>query len=113
MNEVTVIHMAYEESPVTVAKVRVGDRKSDEALSYAYEKTNNIEGSWSLPKYVKRHTSRQFLTFNKDYSKDVDVVAELPAPNLGLRSTSVGDLLVFKGETFKVDNVGFTNLGAL
>ena len=98
--QITVIHTAFEDSPRTVALVEVGDRTGDEALEYAYHRTQNIGGSWS----------RNDFEDNPDYSEDVTVMADLPVHEgvtYGLRSTSMGDQMLLGTEKYKVDMVGF------
>lgn len=98
--KVTVIHTAFEDSPRSVALVEVGDRTGDEALEYAYHRTQNIGGSWS----------RNDFEDNPDYSEDVTVMADLPVHDgvtYGLRSTSMGDQMLLGTEKYKVDMVGF------
>ena len=98
--KVTVIHTAFEDSPRSVALVEVGDRTGDEALEYAYHRTQNIGGSWS----------RNDFEDNPDYSEDVTVMADLPVHEgvtYGLRSTSMGDQMILGTEKYKVDMVGF------
>lgn len=98
MTQVAVIHSAFEETPCTVAFVEVGNVEVlgvDQALEYAYQKTNNIVGSWS-----------------RDAQKDVTVIAELPVSKrtgetMGLRSTSMGDFMVLEGVKYKVSGFGF------
>lgn len=101
--KVTVIHTAFEDSPRSVALVEVGDRTGDEALEYAYHRTQNIGGSWS----------RNDFEDNPDYSEDVTVMADLPVHEgvtYGLRSTSMGDQMLLGTEKYKVDMVGFERL---
>ena len=98
--QIAVIHTAFEDSPRTVALVEVGDRTGDEALEYAYHRTQNIYGSWS----------RDDIENNLDYSEDVTVMADLPVHEgvtYGLRSTSMGDQMLLGTEKYKVDMVGF------
>lgn len=99
MTQVAVIHAAFEEAPNTVAFVEVGDRTGNEALEYAYHRTQNLLGSWSREG-------------NPDWSEDVTVMAALPVSKrtgqtMGLRSTSMGDFMLFNGVKYKVDFVGF------
>jgi hypothetical protein len=103
MNKVTVIHTAFEDSPRTVAFVEVGTRTGDEALEYAYHRTQNIEGSWS----------RNDFENNPDYSEDVTVMADLPVYDgvmYGLRSTSMGDQMILGNEKYKVAMCGFDRI---
>ena len=100
MNKVAVIHTAFEDSPRTVAFVEVGIRTGDEALEYAYHRTQNLGGSWS----------RDDIENNPDYSEDVTVMADLPVYDgvmYGLRSTSMGDQMLFGDKTYKVAMCGF------
>lgn len=106
---VTVIHNAFEDTPKIVAEVNVGHRNGDEALEYAYHRTQNIAGSWS----------RNDFEDNPDYSEDVTVMADLPVHEgvtYGLRSTSMGDIMYLHDdsnemfEKYKVDMVGFERL---
>ena len=93
MNHVIVIHKAYEDKQEVVAKVDVGDLEGNAALEYAFRSTNNIEDSW-----IK--------------NENVEYLGEDPD---GARSTSVGDLLLFKGgpskfrkgDLFEVKKYGF------
>ena len=110
MNQVAVIHSAFEDTPRTVAFVNVGDREGTEALEYAYMRTNNIQGSWSKGPTIKWEGKEMP---NEDYSEDVTVMAELPVSKktgevMGLRSTSVGDRIIVGNSVFEVDDEGFT-----
>ena len=100
MNKVTVIHQAFEKTPEMIAYVNVGDRTGDIALEYAYFRTQNIQGSWS----------RDDIENNPDYSEDVTVLVSLPVVDgqtYGLRSTSMGDQMLFSGKTYEVAMGGF------
>lgn len=99
-NQVAVIHTAFEETPRTVAFVDVGDRTGSDALEYAYRWTQNIMDSWSLK-------------MEQDGNDDVTVVGELPVHDgqtFGLRSTSMGDHMLFGTVKYKVGMVGFEEL---
>lgn len=109
MKKVTVIHAAFEETPVTVAEVSVPWELISEftfinqVLEYAYRWTNNIQGSWSMKTDLKD---------NGDYNEAVEVMVDLPvsrntAQVMGLRSTSMGDFMVFDGIKYKVGMAGF------
>ena len=103
--KVAVIHTAFEDSPRTVAFVAVGHRRGDEALEYAYHRTQNIQGSWSRKDFTKE--------FNPDYSEDVTVMAELPVHDgvtYGLRSTSMGDQMLLGNEKYEVAMCGFDRI---
>jgi hypothetical protein len=113
--KIAVIHAAFEETPRTVAFVEVGNVDvigETEALEYAYMRTNNIAGSWSRP------ASFEFAgetVMNGDYSEDVEVIAELPVSKrtgevMGLRSTSMGDMMLLGNRKFKVAMCGFEEI---
>jgi hypothetical protein len=112
MNTVAVIHAAFEETPRTVAFVEVGNRTGDEALEYAYRRTNNICGSWSRPAEFEWDGE---TVENPDFSEDVTVMAELPVSKrtgkvMGLRSTSMGDFMLFGNTKYEVAMCGFTKV---
>ena len=101
--QVAVIHTAFEKSPRTVAIVAVGTRTGDEALEYAYHRTQNIGGSWS----------RNDFEDNPDYSEDVTVMADLPVHDgviYGLRSASMGDQMLLGNEKYEVAMCGFDRI---
>ena len=109
MTQVAVIHAAFEDVPNTVAFVEVGDRTGDAALEYAFEKTNNIMGSWSREAELEY---RGEMVPNPDFCEDVTVMAALPVSErtgevMGLRSTSMGDFMLFNGVKYKVAMMGF------
>ena len=95
-----VIHRAFEESSRLVAFVDVSDDMPVmEALEYAYYRTQNLQGSWSREG-------------NPDWSEDVTVMADLPVSKrtgqvMGLRSTSVGDRIIYGNTCYRVDDFGF------
>lgn len=112
MKQVAVIHTAFEDTPRTVAFVNVPDTFSaDMALEYAYRKTNNIEGSWSKPQVFEFQGK---VYENPDFSEDVTVMAELPVGDngevYGLRSTSMGDQMLFGTKKYKVAAFGFKEI---
>lgn len=111
MKQVAVIHTAFEETPRTVAFVNVPDEFSAEmALEYAYKRTNNIMGSWSKPQVFEWNGE---VIENEDFSEDVTVMAPLPVEDgveFGLRSTSVGDQMLFGTTKYKVGMVGFEEI---
>lgn len=109
MTKVAVIHAAFEETPNTVAFVEVGDRTGNEALEYAYLRTNNLAGSWSRGAQLEYNGE---MVDNPDFSEDVTVMAALPVSKrtgqtMGLRSTSMGDFMLLGNVKYKVDMVGF------
>ena len=105
--QVTVIHGAFEDSPRTVAFVEVGDRPVMEALEYAYHRTQNLGGSWS------REAEFEFggqVHQNPDFSEDVTVMAPLSVHEgvtYGLRSTSMGDHMLYGNTKYEVAMMGF------
>jgi|SaaInl1SG_22_DNA_1037389.scaffolds.fasta_scaffold17412_5 hypothetical protein len=115
MTQVAVIHSAFEDVPNTVAFVEVGNVDVlgvTEALEYAFHKTNNIAGSWS------REAQFEFdgqIVDNPDFSEDVTVMAELPVSKrtgevMGLRSTSMGDMMLLGTKKYKVAAFGFEEI---
>jgi len=94
--QVAVIHTAFEDSPRVVAFVEVGNRPRVEALEYAYRWTQNIMDSWSLK-------------MEEDGNDDVEVMFKRE-DGMGLRSTSMGDQMLFEGKKYKVAMVGFEEL---
>lgn len=107
MKQVAVIHTAFEDSPRTVAFVDVPENfTTDDALEYAYKRTNNIMGSWSKGPYIEDQV-------NEDFSKDVTVMAPLEVIDgveYGLRSTSMGDQMVFGTKKYRVAMCGFEEI---
>ena len=107
--QVQVIHTAFEDSPRVVAFVECGDLTGMAALEYAYMKTNNINGSWSLEKYVDVNGE---MIFNEDFSDNVTVMADHPVnkrtgEKMGIRSTSVGDQMLLGNKKYRVASLGF------
>ena len=98
--KVTVVHTAFEDTPQIVAEVNAPQAKVEEALEYAYRWTNNVMGSWS----------RDDLEDNGDYNPNVTRVAPLHEGGMGLRSTSVGDMMHVDGRSFEVARMGFQEL---
>ena len=110
MAQAIVIHTAFEDTPRTVAFVEVGTRTGSDALEYAYRRTQNIEGSWSKGPVIEWEGQEHD---NGDYSEDITVMAPLETVDgktYGLRSTSVGDHIVFGTVKYKVDSFGFSEL---
>ena len=100
--KITVVHKAFEDTPIIVAEVTApADAESVEsALEYAYRWTNNVMGSWS----------RDDLEDNGDFNPAVKRVAPLHEDGMGLRSTSVGDMMHVNGRSFEVAMMGFQEL---
>ena len=97
MEQVAVIHTAFEDKPSTVAFVDVPEFPTlIEKLEYAYKWTNNIHGSWSLK-------------IGNDANPNVTVVGDISS-GMGLRSTSVGDQMLLGTEKYVVARMGFETL---
>ena len=98
MEQVAVIHTAFEDKPSTVAFVEVPDdaESTIDKLEYAYKWTNNIHGSWSLK-------------IDEDANDNVTVVGDISS-GYGLRSTSVGDQILVGNVKYKVARFGFETL---
>jgi hypothetical protein len=110
MAQAIVIHGAFEDTPRTVAMVEVHDRTGVDALEYAYRRTQNIEGSWSKGPTIEWEGQEHD---NGDYSEDITVMQPLhvsEGKTYGLRSTSVGDHILFGTVKYKVDSFGFSEL---
>ncbi len=98
---VTVIHKAFEDAPITVAEVETTLNEVNEALEYAYRWTNNVMGSWSRPEKTFSNGEK-----NGDYNPFVTTLAPL-RNGMGLRSTSMGDQMIVDGKTYEVAMMGF------
>ena len=98
MEQVAVIHTAFEDKPSTVAFVEVpNDAESTiDKLEFAYRWTQNIMDSWSLKGPA-------------DGNDKVTVVGDISS-GYGLRSTSVGDQMLVGNVKYKVARFGFETL---
>lgn len=97
MEQVAVIHTAFEDTPSTVAFVNVPeDMTLGQKLEYAYRWTQNIFDSWSLK-------------MPEDGNDDVTVMGDISS-GYGLRSTSVGDQVLVGTEKYVVAPCGFETL---
>ena len=97
MEQVAVIHTAFEDKPSTVAFVNVPEFPTlVETLEYAYRWTQNIMDSWSLK-------------MPEDGNDAVTVIGDISS-GMGLRSTSVGDQILVGTEKYVVASMGFTTL---
>jgi hypothetical protein len=103
--KITVVHKAFEDTPQVVAEVEAPHAVVEEALEYAYRWTNNVMGSWSRKEEVFEDGSA-----NGDLNANVTVKAPLHEGGMGLRSTSVGDMMHVDGRSFEVAGMGFTEL---
>ena len=78
------------------------------ALEYAWARSQNIWGSWSLGQYHYDDVE------NEDWSPNVKVLAELPrnyrGEICGLRSSMVGDVFEVDGRKFEAAGCGFKEL---
>ena len=110
MAQAIVIHGAFEDTPRTVAMVEVGERTGNDALEYAYFRTQNLHGSWSKGPVIEWDGQEHD---NGDYSADITVMAALETVDgktYGLRSTSVGDHILFGTVKYRVASFGFEQL---
>ena len=110
MNQVAVIHSAFEDTPHVVAFVNVGERTGNDALEYAYVRTQNIMGSWSKGPVIEWDGEEHD---NGDYSEDITVMQPLHVKDgveYGHRSTSMGDHILFGTVKYRVDSFGFSEL---
>lgn len=107
MTQISVIHTERDNTSHVVALVEVGERTGNEALEYAYFRTQNLHGSWSKGPTI----NCQGETYtNGDYSEDVTVMAPLherQGVTYGLRSTSMGDYLLLGNTKYEVGAFGF------
>jgi hypothetical protein len=86
------------------AIIEAGDRTIDEALEYAYFRTQNIGGSWSKGEIFPSGER------NTDYSPDINFVGEYPdfrGEKMGARSSMVNDEMMIDGVTYAVAWAGF------
>ena len=103
--KVTVVHTAFEDAPQIVAEVNSPHAKVEEALEYAYRWTNNVMGSWS-----RKQEMFEDGTANGDLNDNVVVKAPLHEGGMGLRSTSVGDMMYVDGRSFEVARLGIQEI---
>ena len=98
MEQVAVIHTAFEDKPSTVAFVEVPDdaKSTIDKLEFAYRWTQNIMDSWSLK-------------MPGDSNDKVTVVGDI-SNGRGLRSTSVGDQMLVGNKKYVVAMMGFETL---
>ena len=99
MEQVAVIHTAFEDKPSTVAFVEVPNDAETliDKLEYAYRWTQNIMDSWSLKGPA-------------DGNDKVTVVGDTEGGTMGIRSTSVGDQMLVGTEKYVVASFGFETL---
>jgi len=94
-----------------MATVECGDRTWDDALEYVYHRMQNIEGSWSGSKFIGLRGNE----LNSDYSEDVTVLKPLRTfkdtdIEIGHRSMSIGDRVIFNGEWYECELFGFKQI---
>ncbi len=99
-NKVTVIHTAWEEKPKVVATVDAGNLSDMGALEYAFRATQNYPELWSTGPFLSNGEP------NSEYNSDVTFLGDKD-DNEGVRSTSVGDELLYDGKRYRVDKYGF------
>lgn len=91
---------------VNVPKYQLGFNSNSEidACEYAFARTQNIFGSWSMgPTFEDGE-------HNEDFSENVDVVMPLVTVGgrkYGHRSSMVGDLFIVNGNIYVCKGVGF------
>ena len=101
-NEVTVIHTAYEDGPKAVATVDVGpDLSGMGSLEYAFRATTNWGNIWSSSPFQADGEP------NSDYNPDVTVLVDVEGEDEMVRSTSVGDEMLYEGKRYRVKKYGF------
>ena len=90
---------------VNVPKYQMGFKEADlDACEYAFTRTQNIFGSWSMGPTFEDSTS------NEDYSENVEVLMPLMTiggRKYGHRSSMVGDLFVVNSNIYVCDTFGF------
>ena len=100
-NKVTVIHTVWEEEPKAVATVDVGTNLSGNgALEYAFRATQNYPELWSTGPFLSNGEP------NSDYNPDVTFLGD-EKDLTEVRSTVVGDELLYEGTRYRVDEYGF------
>ena len=111
--QVTVYHRdnfdPREESGFSrVAVVHAPCDDINEALEYAFHHTNNINGSWSLPKTFEWNGE---IHNNEDFNSNVEFVGRYKIGKdgnaYGARSTSVRDVMYCGGSKYEVADFGF------
>jgi hypothetical protein len=106
--QVMVIHTDRETNKQeVVATVEFDGNNPINAMDYAYRWTNNIDGSWSQGEDI---VIDGHLYENPDFNPNVKVLAPLPnhlGRTYGIRSTSVGDIMIINGEAYRVASFGF------
>jgi hypothetical protein len=90
---------------VNVPKHQLGFKEADmDACEYAFARTQNIFGSWSMGPTFENGEH------NEDFSENVEVIQPLTTFNgkaYGHRSSMVGDLFVVNGNIYICKGFGF------
>ena len=104
MEQVAVIHSAFEDKPSTVAFVEVTQvcKNTNDKLEYAYRWTQNIMDSWSLKKFLKTALQMEISTQLLGCTIHED--------GMGLRSTSVGDQMLVGNKKYVVARLDLKHL---
>lgn len=83
----------------------------ERALEYAFRRTQNIEGSWSMGPSIDVNGE---MVKNQDYSAFIDVIKPLRTWSdgivMGHRSSMMYDRMIVDGEIYEVDGFGFRKL---
>lgn len=121
---VTVYHHDYPTSRDSLTAVATVDAACVEdmaALEFAYYRTQNLHGSWSMgPRLPDPHgrtedNGQPITWLNDDHHPAVTVLAPLPVHDgrtHGLRSSMMGDVFEVGGRRYRVAAIGFTPEGA-
>jgi hypothetical protein len=90
---------------VNVPKYQLGFNSNEQdACEYAFARTQNIFGSWSMGPQFEDGQS------NEDFSENVEVIQPLltcGGKEYGHRSSMVGDLFVVNGNIYVCKGIGF------
>jgi hypothetical protein len=98
-----------------VANVRINEElfpSVEDALEFAYRRTQNIFGSWSMGSRIPDGFG-DFID-NGDFSTSVDVMAPLHMYNgrpMGHRSSMPNDEFEYKGILYRCASMGFYQVG--
>lgn len=108
---VKVIHFDFETKKfnpvalVSVPKHQLGFKNDEvDACEYAFSRTQNIFGSWSMG------STFEDGEHNEDFSENVEVIApltEYQGRKIGHRSSMVGDLFVVNEQIYVCKGIGF------
>jgi hypothetical protein len=97
-------------SQQAVAVVDYDGNNIEDAMQYAFRWTQNLDGSWSQGEDI---SIDGYLCDNLDYNEKVKVLAPLRnhlGRTYGHRSSSVGDIMIVEGESYKVASFGFEKI---